>query len=98
MIKDKIPDELNIHISHKFDASVDVSEINDFMKELKLETEARTRVGDTKRAKSKRTPRYTVEGLLSVDKITCPYCKQDHFVQRCYIATNANTRKKVLQC
>ena len=41
MIKDKIPDELNIHISRKFDASVDVWKINDFMKELKLETEVR---------------------------------------------------------
>ena len=83
MIKGKMPNELNIHISRKFDASVDVWKINDLMKELKLEIEARERVEDTKRAKSQRTPRDAVEGLLSVDKITCPFCQQDHFADRC---------------
>ena len=98
MVKDKIPNELNIHLSRKFDASVDVWKINDLMKELKLEIEARERVGDTKRAKSQRTARDTVEGLLSVDKTTCPFCQQDHFAGRCNIVTNVNTRKKMLQC
>ena len=41
------------------------------MKELKLEIEAREKAGNTKRVKSQRTPRDTVKGLLSVDKITC---------------------------
>ena len=52
MIKDKIPNELNIYISCKFDASVDIWKINDLMRELKLEIEARERVGDAKRLKS----------------------------------------------
>ena len=52
MIKDKIPNELNIHISCKFDASVDVWKMNDLMRKLKLEIEARERVGDAKRLKS----------------------------------------------
>ena len=52
MTNDKIPNELSIHISRKFDASVDVWKINDLMKELKLEIEARERVEDKKRAKS----------------------------------------------
>ena len=94
-IKDKIPNELNIHISRKFDASVDVWKINDLMWELKLEIEARERVEDTKRFKSQRTPRDTAEGLLSVDKITCPFC---YFADRCNIVTNVNTRKRMLQC
>ena len=98
MIKDKIPNELNIHISCKSDASVDAWKINDLMRELKLEIEARETIGDTKRVKSQRTPRDTVEGLLSVDKITCPFCQQDHFADRCNIVTNVNTRKKILQC
>ena len=98
MIKDKIPNELNIHTSCKFDASVDIWKINDLMRELKLEIEARERVGDAKRLKSQRTPRDTVEGLLSVDKITCPFCQQDHFAGRCNIVTNVNTRKRMLQC
>ena len=97
MIKDKIPNELNIHISCKFDASVDIWKINDLMRELKLEIEARERVGDAKRLKSQRTPRDTVEGLLSVDKITCPFCQQDHFADRCNIVTNVNTRKRMLK-
>ena len=67
MIKEKIPNELNIHISRKFDASDDVRKINDLRRKLKLEIEARERVGDTKRVKSQRTPRDTVEGLLSAD-------------------------------
>ena len=98
MIKDKIPNELNIHISCKFDASVDAWKINDLMRELKLEIEERETIGDLKRVKSQRTPRDTVEGLLSVDKITCPFCQQDHFADRCNIVTNINTRKKILQC
>ena len=60
VIKDKIPNELNIHISCQFDASVDVWKINDLIRELKLEIEARERVGDTQRLKSQRTPRDTV--------------------------------------
>ena len=51
MTNDKIPDELNIHISRKFDASVDVWKINDLMKELKLEIEATERVEEKKRVK-----------------------------------------------
>ena len=53
MIKDKIPNELNI--SRKFDASVDVWKTNNLMRELELEIEPRERVGDTKRVKSQRT-------------------------------------------
>ena len=98
MIKDKIPNELNIHISCKLDASVDVWKMNDLMRKLKLEIEARERVGDAKRLKSWRTPRDTVEGLLSVEKITRPFCQQDHFADRCNIVTNVNTRKRMLQC
>ena len=63
------------------------------MKELKLEVEARNRVGDTKIANSQRGPRDTVEVLLSVDKINSTFCQQDHFADRCNIVTNANTRK-----
>ena len=96
MIKDKIPNELNIHISRKFDVSVDVWKINDLMKD-KIEIEARERVGVTKRANSQRTQRDTVKGLLSVDKITCPLYQQD-FAGRCNIVTNVNTRKRMLQC
>ena len=87
MIKEKIPNELNIHISHKFDASDDVRKINDLRRKLKLETEARERFGDTKSVKSQRTPRDTVEGLLSAGKINCPFCQQDHFADR----SNVNT-------
>ena len=64
------------------------------MKELKLETEARERIRDTKTAKSQRTPRDIVEGLVSADKITYQFCQQDHFVDRCSIVTNVSTRKK----
>ena len=48
MFKDKIPNEPNINISLKFDASVDVWEINNPMKKWKLEIEATEKVGDTK--------------------------------------------------
>ena len=98
MIKDKIPNELNIHTSRKFDASVDIWKINDLMRELKLEIEARERVEDAKRLKLQTTLKDTVEGLLSVAKITCPFCQQDHFADRCNIVTNVNTRKRILQC
>ena len=73
-------------------------EDNDLVRELKLEIEARETIGDTKRVKSQRTPKDTVEGLLSVDKITCPFCQQDLFADKCNLVTNANTRKKMLEC
>ena len=93
MIKGKRPNRLNLHINRKSDASVDVWKINDFMKELKLEIEVRERFGDTKRAKLQRTTGGTVEGCLSVDKITYPFCQQDHFAGRCNIVANVNTSK-----
>ena len=73
-------------------------EDNVLMREVKLEMEARKSVGDTKTVKSQRTPRDAVEGLLSVDNITCPFCQQDQFASRYNIVTNVNTRKKMLQC
>ena len=55
MIEDEIPNELNILISRKFDASVDVWKINDLIGDFKLDIEARERIGTTKRVKSHRT-------------------------------------------
>ena len=40
-------------------------------------------------------PRHTAEGLLSVDKITCPF---SYFADRCNTVTNVNIRKRMLQC
>ena len=61
------------------------------MKEWKIERKARERVGHTKRdTKPQRKPRNKIEGLLSVDKSTCPYCQEDHFTGRCNIVTNVN--------
>ena len=63
MIKDKATNQLNIHITRKFDASVDAWKLNVLLKELKLEIEAKERVVDTKRVKSQRAPRDTAEGF-----------------------------------
>ena len=67
--------------------------MQDMMKELKLEIEARERVGVSSRGKVNRTSRETIKGLAATDKIVCPY-----FRNRYNVVTNANTRKKVLQC
>ena len=77
-LKAKLPSELNLHISRKFDASIDVWKINDLMKELKLELEARERVGNTERKEKKKYPE-TLEGLVNVNGVQCPYCHQNHF-------------------
>ena len=97
-VKGKLPSELNLQLSRKFDASIDVWKIGDLMKELKLEIEARERIGEGNKSE-KRTHQFeTAEGLFAVGSLHCPYCQQEHYPDRCTVVTNVATRKRILQC
>ena len=65
--------------------------MQDMMKELKLEIEARERVGESSRGKVNGTSRET--RVAAADKIVCPY-----FPNRCNFVTNTVTRTMVLHC
>ena len=67
------------------------------MRDLKLEMEARGRIGDTKRTMSERASRYTILGFLSVDKVTSPLSKQVQFVDSSNTVANVNKKENRLQ-
>ena len=67
------------------------------MRDLKLEMEARGRIGDTMRTMSERASRYTILGFLSVDKVTCPLSKQIQFVDSSNTVANVNKKENSLQ-
>ena len=71
------------------------------VKELKLEIGVRKRVRESRRDKVSHVNilfHETIEGLITTEKIACPYCQQDHFQDRWDVVTGANTRKKMLDC
>ena len=69
----KIPEPLTLHISRKFDSTVDVWKVDDVMKEFKKELEARERCSSgrpaSKNEKTKKTEKKvdpsTIEALLT---------------------------------
>lgn len=69
------------------------------MRDLKLEMEARGRIGDAKRKRtmSEGASRYTILGLLPVDKVTCPLSKQIRFVDSSNAVANVNKKENSLQ-
>ena len=91
--------ELNIELSCRCYATVDVWGIQDMMKELKLELQAIKLVRNSRRSKVNRTSRETIEGLIMTNKIVCPYFQQDRFPEStCNVIANGNTRRKMLHC
>ena len=71
----KLPNQLIIRLSRKFDATVNIRNNQNMMKELQLEIEAREKVGESRRRKVNRTSCETIEGLVATEKIVCSYCQ-----------------------
>ena len=102
VLKAKIPNEIILLLSRKFTTDAEVWTIRDMMKELKAELEARERSGvipeRAKKDKELRQPT-TTEGLLAqqAGQLSCPYCGQKHFPDKCRVVTNPQARKDILK-
>ena len=64
IIKGKLSNKINFQLSCKFDANIDIWNIQDMMKELKLKVKAREGVGESRSGKVNRTLREIIGGLL----------------------------------
>ena len=102
VMKAKLPGEINLLLSRKFDSNVDLWLIADMMKELRIEVEARERCAtNTGRLREQKLP-LTIEGLLvhgkrvGKSRLSCPYCEGGHFPDKCRTITNPGTRKQML--
>ena len=76
LLKNKLPKEINL-LSRKFDPRKGLWEIEEIMRELRIELEARERCitdKEVKRDKVYRPVYSTTEALMAVDGLKCPYC------------------------
>ena len=98
VMKKKLPGEINLLLSRKFDSNYEVWKIGDVMKELRAELEARERCEiKTVKFSEERQP-FTTEGLLTNKRrLSCPYCDKRHFPDKCRIVTNPEKRKEILK-
>ena len=91
MLKKRLPDEIVLLLSRKFDSSVDLWLLDDLMKELREEVEARERCFSVKeeRCRDKRDGRRSrqpssVEGLVAhSSKPLYPYYEKGHYPDKC---------------
>ena len=108
ILKTKLPPELNLIISRKFDSSSDVWTIEDIMKELKAELLARERCDESiMRDKEKRISHQqsnwrdarTTEALFSSsrNRTACAYCDGSHYSDQCRVVTDIKRRKEILK-
>ena len=102
IIQSKIPHMLNLQISRKFDSKSDVWKIDDIMKALREELEARERCDKDFNSKAKDKRNYddaTIGALYaeqrSREKI-CPFCEGGHYPDRCNVVTDIRKRKEIL--
>ena len=101
MLKNKLPKEVNLLSSKKFDPAKGLWKINDIMKELRIELEARERCiverNNKRDNKNYRPSRSSVDALLTIEGLKCPNCQCNHFPDKCEVVTNIETRKALLK-
>ena len=100
MLKNKLPKEINLLLSRKFDPKKGLWEIEETMRELRIELEARERCmakKEVKRDKVHRPAYSTTEALMAVEGLKCPYCQASHFPDKCDVVTNIETTKALLK-
>ena len=105
ILKNRLPEDVVLLLSRKFDSSVELWEVDQMMKELRLEIEARERCytgkedsGNSKEQRKKKSMT-TTETLLSSsnkNKMSCPYCERPHFPDKCQKVTDPKKRKEIL--
>ena len=106
LLKRKLPSDIILLLSRKFDSNVELWKISDMMMELKREIEARERSrteDDCQKVSTKRPPKFpsTVEGLMAQNEskkaVICPYCeKKGHYPDQCRTITDPDKRKAIL--
>ena len=100
LLKRKLPASVNLLLSRKFNSNDELWKIDDIMRELKSEVEARersiTEVDEFKEKEKKKVPKFqsTVEGLLGQahGRLTCPFCEKGHFPDKCRLVTDPEKR------
>jgi len=108
ILKTKLPPELNLIISRKFNSSSDVWTIEDIMRELKAELMARERCDESVMKDKERRSLHqqsswrdarTTEALFSGSngRKGCAYCDGEHFSDQCRVVTDVNKRKDILK-
>ena len=100
MLKNKLPKEINLLLRRKFDPKKGLWEIEEIMRELRIELEARERCiteKEVKRDKAHRSVYSTLEALMAVEGLKCSYCQASHFPDKCDVVTNIETRKALLK-
>ena len=107
MLKNKLPKEINVLLRRKFDPKKDLWEIEEIMRELRIELEARERCITEKEARQDKVhcPLHsTTEALMAVEGLKCPYCQASHFTDKCdvvmycgpvYTKTASHTREEL---
>ena len=98
ILKSKLLAEITLILSRKFDENDSVWEINKIMTELKLELLARERA-KSQNESSKKVPSqpFTTDALLTNEKRgSCPFCKGQHFPDKCRVVTDVNRRKELM--
>ena len=96
MLKNKLPKEINLLLSRKFDPKKGLWEIEEIMRGLRIELEARERCITEKKAKRNEVhhPAHSsTETFMTVEGLKCPYCQASHFPDKCDVVTNIETRK-----
>ena len=96
MLKNKLPKDINLLLSRKFDPKKGLWEIEEIMRESRIELEARERCiteKEVKKDKVHQSVHSTIEALMAVEGLKCPYCQTSHFPDKCDVVTNIETRK-----
>ena len=82
MLKNKLPKEINLLLSRKFDPTKWLWEIEEIMREFKIELEAREHCITEKEAKKDkvRCPVHSsTEAVVAVEGLKCHYCQASDF-------------------
>jgi hypothetical protein len=102
IIMDKLPSEIKLQVARK--ATGEVWEINELLKTIQAEVEAReasdaSEVHNASSGSSKtQRPAGTTNALFSNDgNIRCVYCQGEHYSASCQTIVNAKDRKDALK-
>ena len=100
MLRNKLPKEINLLLIRKFDPKKGLWEIEEIMRELRIELETREHCiteKETKKENVHRPVHNTTKVLVTVEGLKCPYCQASHFPDKCDVVTNIETRKALLK-
>ena len=95
ILKNKLPKEINLLLSRTFHPKKGFWEIQEIMKELRVELEARGRCITEKEAKRDKVyhPVYSItDALMEEEGLKCFHCQASQFSDKRDLVTNKETR------